>query len=116
MAFVQIVWASRKMRLVMKINSKRPLQLCLTAFFIALSIFAVIIFEANHKGHEEFCHEENCPICLVLQIINNIKDFFEDGQITSAEILSFSSIKIIIFSALILAPATLVKQKVKLII
>ena len=100
----------------MKNNSKHKLLLCLTAILTAFSLFTVILFEANHKGHEEHCNKENCPICLVLQIINNTKKVFENGQITSAEILSFSSINIFIISALILAPATLVQQKVKLVI
>lgn len=104
------------MRIAMKNNSKSGKLLCLAAILTAFSLFSIILFESNHKGHEASCHEENCPICLVLQIINNTKEFFEDGQITSAEILSFSSINIIILSALLLAPATLVKQKVKLVI
>ena len=100
----------------MKNNSKRKLLLCFAAILTVVSLFTVILFESNHKGHAENCHEENCPICLILQIINNTKKVFENGQITSAEILSFSSINIIIISALILAPATLVQQKVKLVI
>ena len=89
---------------------------CLTAVFASISLFTIILFESNHKGHEETCHEENCPVCIVIQIIHSINDFFEDGQITSAEILSFSSIYTIIFSTILLAPATLVKQKIKLVI
>ena len=100
----------------MKNKSKSGKLLCLAAVLTAFSLFSIILFESNHKGHEAICHEENCPICLVLQIINNTKEFFEDGHITSAEILSFFSINIIIISAMILAPATLVQQKVKLVI
>ena len=100
----------------MKNRSKSAKHLCLAALLTAFSLFSIILFESNHKGHESTCHEENCSICLVLQIINNTKEFFEDGQITSAEILSFSSINIFTLSALLLAPITLVKQKVKLVI
>ena len=100
----------------MKNRSKSAKLLCLAALLTAFSLFSIILFESNHKGHESTCHEENCPICLVLQIIHNTKEILEDGQITSAEILSFSSINIFTLSALLLAPITLVKQKVKLVI
>lgn len=100
----------------MKNNSKRPRQLCLTAILIFLSLFAAILFEANHKGHETNCHEENCPICIVLQIIHNTKKIFDNEPNTSVEILSFIYINFLVISALLLAPATLVKQKVKLVI
>ena len=100
----------------MKINSKRPHLLCLTTILIFLSLFTAILFETNHKGHEEVCHEENCPICLVLQIIHNTKKNFDNEPNTSVEILSFIYINFLVISALLLAPATLVKQKIKLVI
>ena len=100
----------------MKNNSKRSPLLCLSAILILLSLFTAILFETNHKGHEANCHEENCPICLVLQIITSTKKLFNNEPITAVEILSFIYINLLIISALLLAPATLVKQKVKLVI
>ena len=100
----------------MKNNPKRPRKFCLTAILIFLSLFTAILFETNHKGHETNCHEENCPICLVLQIIQNTKKIFDNEPNTSVEILSFIYINFLVISALLLAPATLVKQKIKLVI
>ena len=104
------------MRKVMKNNSKRTHLLCLTAILISFSLFTTILFESNHKGHEEHCQEENCPVCFVLQIIHNTKDFLDNAPIASVETLSFIYINFLVISALLLAPATLVKQKVKLVI
>ena len=100
----------------MKNNSRHTHLLCLTAILVVLSLFAVIVFEANHIEHETTCHEENCTVCLVLQIIENTKKLFDNTPITSVETLSFIYIDLLVFSALLLAPATLVKQKVKLVI
>ena len=52
-------------------KTKSNLLFRLTSLILILSIFTVITFESIHTGHEEHCHEENCPICLVLQIIKN---------------------------------------------
>ena len=88
----------------------------LAAFLTALSLFAVLTFEALHAGHEEHCHEEDCPVCLVLQVIHNTNKLTGTTPLTSVEFSTFSYINIFIISALLLAPATLVKQKVKLVI
>ncbi len=86
------------------------------ALLTALSLFAVIFFETLHAGHEEDCHEEDCPICLVLQIIHNTNKISHTAPQTSVEFSAFNYINLFILSALFLAPATLVKQKVKLVI
>lgn len=88
----------------------------ISCLLFILSLFTLTIFEACHAGHQEHCHEENCQICLVLQIIHNTRNFLSGAKQAPAE--SFHSyLKIIIIhSALILAPATLVRQKVKLVI
>ena len=88
----------------------------IAALIFILSLFTLTIFEACHAGHQEHCHEENCQICLLLQIIHNTRNFLSGAKQTSPE--SFHSyIKIIIIhSVLLLAPATLVRQKVKLVI
>ena len=88
----------------------------LAALLTALSLFAVFTFESLHAGHEEHCHEENCPICLVLQIIHNTNKITNTAALTSIEFSLFNYINLFILSALLLAPATLVKQKVKLVI
>lgn len=31
--------------------------------------YVVLSFESLHAGHEEHCHEENCPVCLVVTTI-----------------------------------------------
>ena len=87
-----------------------------TALLTALSMFALLAFESFHTGHEECCHEENCPICLVLQVIHNNNKISGPALLVSIEYSAFSYINLFILSALLLAPATLVKQKVKLVI
>jgi len=87
-----------------------------TALLAAVSLFALLAFESFHAGHEEHCHEEDCPVCLVLQVIHNNNKISEPAPLTSIEFSTFSYINLFIISALLLAPATLVKQKVKLLI
>ena len=91
-------------------------MLCTTALLTALSLFALLAFESLHAGHEECCHEENCPICLVLQVIHNNNKISGPALLVSIEYSAFSYINLFILSALLLAPATLVTQKVKLVI
>ena len=90
--------------------------LSFTAALFIISLFAVITFEAFHTGHEEHCHKEDCPVCLVLQIIHTTQKISPKVAPTSAEFISIFYINVLILSALLLAPATLVKQKVKLVI
>jgi len=86
------------------------------ALLTALSLFAALTFETLHAGHEEHCHDEDCPICLVLQVIHNTNKISDNASLTSVEFSFFNYINLFILSALLLAPATLVKQKVKLVI
>jgi hypothetical protein len=87
-----------------------------TAFFLSFSLLASAAFETFHKGHEETCHEENCAVCLVLQIIHAVNIFSSDISAKASEFTAFFYINIVILSAFICAPRTLVKQKVKLVI
>ena len=88
----------------------------ITTILLALSLFAAISFEALHAGHEECCHDEDCQICLVLQIIHSTKKISQNIAQASVEFTNIVIINLIILSALLIAPATLVKQKVKLVI
>ncbi len=97
-------------------NNKFTYLLRTAAMLAAFSIFAVLTFEALHASHEEDCHEEDCPICLVLQIIHNTNKISHTAPQTSVEFSTFNYINLFILSALFFAPATLVKQKVKLVI
>ena len=98
-------------------NNQKLFRLLRTAALLtALSLFAAITFEAFHTGHEEACHEEDCPICLVLQIIHNTNKIGKSTTTSTTVHTAFFYINILIFSALLIAPATLVKQKVKLVI
>lgn len=82
----------------------------------AFSLFAVLTFEALHAGHKESCHEENCVICLVLQVIHNTKKVSASVPLASVDFSAYNYINLFLLSALFFAPATLVKQKVKLVI
>lgn len=97
-------------------NKKIFHMLRTTALLTALSLFALLAFESFHAGHEEHCHEEDCPVCLVLQIIHNTNKISRTVPQTSIEFSTFNYINLFIISALLLAPATLVRQKVKLVI
>ncbi len=97
-------------------NQKLFRLLRIAALLTALSLFAELTFEAFHTGHEAACHEEDCPVCLVLQIIHNTEKIRQNTVSASVEFTSIFYINIILLSALLLAPATLVKQKVKLVI
>ena len=98
-------------------NNKKFFRLLhAAALFTALSLFAVLTFEVFHEGYEANCQEENCPVCLVLQIIHNTNKITNTAAQTSVDFSIFDYINLFIFSALLLAPATLVRQKVKLVI
>ena len=97
-------------------NQKLFRFLRVAALLTTLSLFAALTFEAFHTGHEAACHEEDCPVCLVLQIIHNTEKIGQNTVSASVEFTSIFYINIILLSALLLAPATLVKQKVKLVI
>ncbi|MCR5062461.1 MAG: hypothetical protein K6A89_04180 [Treponema sp.] len=88
----------------------------LTACIVFLYLLSLIIFEGLHAGHESFCHENDCPICLVLQVIHSAKILDNSSINSTITFKPLSFINLIILSALFFAPATLVKQKVKLVI
>jgi hypothetical protein len=99
-------------------NKKRTLAsftTCLAAVII-FSFFSAIAFEVVHAGHENCCHDEDCTVCLVLQIIRANKKTSPAVHSAPAEFISFFYMNIIILSAMLIMPATLVKQKVKLVI
>ena len=100
----------------MKNNSKATPLLCLTAILVVFSLFSVIFFDSNHKGHEEHCHEESCPVCLVLQVIHSTELIGQKASSISLGLVFTLNISLVILSAFLLVPATLVKQKVKLVI
>ena len=98
-------------------NNQKLFRLLHTAALLtAISLFSALVFESFHTGHEANCHEEDCPVCLVLQIIRANKKTSPAAHAEVAEFISFFYINVIILSALLFVPATLVKQKVKLVI
>lgn len=86
------------------------------ALLTILSLFSALAFESLLTGHEEHCHEEECPICLVLQVIHNTNKITNTKPPVLVDFSIFNYINLFILSTLLLAPATLVKQKVKLVI
>ena len=88
----------------------------LIAISLILSLFATVTFEAFHKGHEENCHDEDCALCLVLQIIHTSHQPSGDIQTSSVEFIALFYTHVLMLSVLFFIPATLVKQKVKLVI
>lgn len=51
------------------VRTKSKLLSLITAPILIFSLFVVLSFESLHAGHEEHCHEENCPVCLVVTTI-----------------------------------------------
>ena len=98
-------------------NNQKLFRLLRTAALLtAISLFSSLVFEAFHTGHEANCHEEECPVCIVLQIIGSTEKIGQSSAQASVEFTHIFFINVIIFSALLLGPATLVKQKIKLVI
>ncbi len=97
-------------------NNQKRKSFSFIAIILSLSIFSAIVFEAIHAEHEHHCHDEDCAICILLQILHNTNKFSGVTAYTPVESLAFFFINIIILSALLLAPATLVSQKIKLVI
>jgi len=88
----------------------------LFAFILLFAFFAAVTFETLHIGHEEHCHEESCPVCLLLQIIHctfrsvKLIRFFPEA-FSACHCLSI----VTLFSSIFLL-TTLVSQKIKLVI
>ena len=97
-------------------NKKLSRLLRTAALLTAFSLFAALAFETLNAGHEEQCHEEDCPVCLVLQVIHNTDKISDTVAPAAVDLSIFNYINLFILSALLLAPSTLVKQKVKLVI
>ncbi|MCR5725472.1 MAG: hypothetical protein K6G80_10345 [Treponema sp.] len=81
-----------------------------------LSLFSLITFESIHAGHEVYCHEENCPICLVLQIIKNtVKNAGSPLCLKAILHLSFEELVVSLVAAYFIS-LTPVTKKIKLTI
>ena len=88
----------------------------ISALLAVFAIFSALTFEAFHKGHEGHCHEDDCPVCLVLQILHNTTKLSSAVSPLPVNTTAFFYIDIILLSVLVLTPATLVSQKIKLVI
>lgn len=87
------------------------------AVLLATVLVSALFFEAFHANHDStHCHEENCPICMVMQIVRASMQFFEPfGAVQKNVVLAFASLLCII-SSLYIVSVTLVTQKTKLTI
>ncbi|MCR4626664.1 MAG: hypothetical protein K5640_03375 [Treponema sp.] len=99
-----------------KFPNIHPVVLRAVLILFITAIFSALVFETIHSEHEIECHEDNCPVCLILQIIHNTQKTSVPTQAASFDFLFFFYINILILSAVLLVPATLVKQKIKLVI
>jgi hypothetical protein len=80
----------------MEMTNKSKFLSPVSAFILILSLFTALSFESLHAGHEEHCHEENCPVCLVLQIIKS-------NSSTSGNPVCLTSITHFVFANLIIS-------------
>ena len=97
-------------------SSKVVCYFRLTAVLLIISLFSAILFEVIHIGHEDHCHEEECPVCFALQIIHYTNKISFIVPAITVGFIVFCFINIFVFSDLLLVPATLVSQKIKLVI
>ncbi|MBP5519208.1 MAG: hypothetical protein J6X84_01335 [Treponema sp.] len=97
-------------------NSNAKSIFKLAALIAIISFIAILIFQTHYCNHENHCHNENCQICLILQIIHNSDKILNQKTFAPIKTIFIFYINVLIFSALQLAPQTLVKQKIKLII
>ncbi len=57
----------------MQNSSLNKLRTVLSVLLLIFTIFSVTL-AAKEAGHESFCTEDNCPICLVIQLVKtNLK-------------------------------------------
>ena len=97
-------------------KSKFSLRLLVIALILIIPLFSAVLFESLHAGHEGHCHEENCSVCFVLQVIHNTKKASCSENFKLIASFAFQNINLLIFSAFIIIPPTLVSQKIKLVI
>ena len=89
----------------------RALSLLLT-----IAIFTSLTFEAFHTGHEAVCQEDNCPVCLVLQLVRNTIKLAGKARIPQVKLPLFYEEFIISLFTIYFISITLVNQKRKLTI
>ena len=88
----------------------------ISSFILIISLFTSLLFQSLHADHETNCNHENCPICLVLQIIKTTNNFTGDNTTTSVVLIYLILFTISTFSIIRLTPSTLITQKVKILI
>jgi hypothetical protein len=100
----------------MEMTNKSKFLSPVSAFILILSLFTALSFESLHAGHEEHCHEENCPVCLVLQIIkSNSSTSGSPDCLTSITHFVFANLIISLFITYFIS-LTPVTRKIKLTI
>jgi hypothetical protein len=90
---------------------------CLYAFaavVLTAAIVSSLCFEVFHTGHEENCHEENCAVCLVLEIIHSAQKFSQSFHHPEREFSYFTASLFIVFMEAYLVHQTIVSRKIKL--
>lgn len=89
----------------------------LIAGFLVLVLLSTLFFETFHAGHDSnHCEDENCPICMVLQIVRSSFRFFDfSSESIKSVSLAFVLISVLISSIYILS-ITPITQKTKLTI
>lgn len=95
---------------------ENPRRIVLLSVLLVLSFLFALHFESRHAGHEEHCHEEDCPIYLLLQIINYSDNFTLSLPLRTGESLSHFYQYLPAFTTFVIEAKTLVTQKIKLVI
>ena len=87
------------------------------ALLLVLMLFSALFFEALHADHDSIhCHDENCPVCMVMQIVRASIQFFDSfAAVQKNVVFAFAPFSCIISSLAIIA-VTPITQKTKLTI
>ena len=87
------------------------------AVFLVCALISTLFFEVSHADHDSVhCEEENCPVCMIMQIVHGSFRFFDFSiEISKPVSIAFTLISILITSIYILS-ITPITQKTKLTI
>ena len=89
----------------------------LIAVLLVLALFSTLLFEVLHADHaSNHCEDENCPVCMLLQIVHSSFRFFGFSSTVSKAVLSVFALISILISSIYIFSITPITQKTKLTI
>ena len=84
-----------------------------TAIIAFIALISAMLFEPLHAGHD--CHEEDCPVCAVLQAVRTeLRSFYSVLAEENTGFVLFYNYVLCLATGLFFALETLIAKKVKL--